>query len=579
MSAPDSLNIELRLDLFPNTVLNAPGASLAPATSSRQSKDPGALFTNGRILTTTAAGLGDEPTFAEAMFIQDGVVSAIGTSADLAAKYASAPGVTTNDLRQQTVLPGFVDGHIHLLILGQSLKRVSLRHCKNLSDIRSAIKSFAAANPAVPRVMAKEWTHSMTPDGVTAADLDDLDPRPIYVDTKDLHSTWCNYKGLEELDVLNMTEDPSGGKIQRDENGRPNGVLSEGAVLSIVWPRLAQLSSIGERRDYMLAAIENYSTLGYTGFVDMAMDEPAWEALVSLHALRPDLPIRIAAYWLIKPAGDAESRLKQVRRAKELQTQFNSSTSPDLRVVGIKIVCDGIVDACTAFLSEPYAHIDSPPPIWAPKDLAPVVEAADDAGMQIALHAIGDASIKMAVDALERYGTPGRRHRIEHIELASPEDAKRLGKLGLTASIQPVHSDPAILRAWPRLIGKERCGRAFPYREMADGGALMALGTDSPTAPWDPLGNVYVATTRRSAREPESDEIVNEHFKLGVCEAIVAGTRGAAASVFADERTGSLEVGKMADFAVVDMEWDAEKLLKADMRATYFAGKKVWESC
>src|SRR5690606_35156657 len=121
-----------------------------------------------------------------------------------------------------------------------------------------------------------------------------------FVDTKDLHSTWCNSKGLVELDVMAMTEDPPGGTIQRDEAGRPNGVLNEGAVLSIVWPRMAELSSLEERQDHIMAAIKNYNSVGYTGFVDMAMDEPAWDALVDLCSKRPDLPVRISAYWIVK---------------------------------------------------------------------------------------------------------------------------------------------------------------------------------------------------------------------------------------------------------------------------------------
>ncbi|EEY16594.1 amidohydrolase family protein [Verticillium alfalfae VaMs.102] len=426
---------------------------------------PSALFVNGRILARSSPGLTGEPVFADSMLVQDGLIRAIGTREE-------------------------------------SLRKVSLDHCKSFEDIRIAIKTYAEANPEVPRILCKGWMHSMTPEGTDASMLDDIDPRPIFIDTKDLHSTWCNSAGLEELGVANMP-DPAGGTIHRDANGKPNGVLSEGAVLSIVWPHQAKVSPMAERQEAILAAVETYNASGYTGLVEMAMDEPAWDALVALRAAKPDLPMRIAAYWLIKPSDDAEARHAQVRRAIELHSQLNASTSPDLRIAGIKIVCDGIIDACTVYLSEPYAPADSPPPIWAQDDLEPIVAQADAAGLQIALHAIGDGAIKMAVDVLEKHTTPGRRHRIEHLELASPEDAKRLGDLNLTASIQPVHADPAILRAWPRLIGSERCKRAFAYREMADAGALMALGSDSPTAPWAPLQNVYVASTRRSAREPE----------------------------------------------------------------------------
>lgn len=538
------------------------------------SVDPGVLFVNGRILTKTHALLHDEPTFADSMLVQNGVIAAVGTRDEVTAR--AGTNTTTRDLAQKTVLPSFFDGHVHLLLLGQSLRKVSVGHCKNLEEIKATLRDYAAANPDVPRILAKDWMHSMTPDGATAAMLDEIDAvRPIFVDTKDLHSTWCNTPGLDEMNIADMP-DPAGGKIHRDASGKPSGVLSEGAVLSIVWPHQATVSSLQERQDAILAAVETYNAAGYTGLVEMAMDGPAWEALVALRAARPDLPMRIAAYWLIKPSDTPEQRLQQVRRAAEIHAELNASTSPDLRIAGIKVVCDGIIDACTAYLSEPYAPAASPPPIWSPEDLEPVVKAAESFGLQIALHAIGDAAITMAVSMLEKHTTPGRRHRIEHIELASPESARRLGELGLTASIQPVHADPAILRAWPRLIGSERCKRAFAYREFADAGALMALGSDSPTAPWAPLRNIYVAATRRSAREPELEDVINEEFRLGVCEAVVAGTRGAAASVFADERTGSLVEGKMADFVVVDMGWQAEDLLKGEIRETYFGGRRVW---
>lgn len=536
-------------------------------------RSTGSLFVNGQILSEAETGLEGKPTFAESMYVQDGVIQAIGSQAELSAKYE---GVATRDLKGKTVLPGFVDGHMHLLLLGQSLRKIGLEHCQNLDDILTTLKKYAKENPDLPRIMAKGWMHSMTPDGVDAKMLDEIDSRPIFVDTKDLHSTWCNTAGLEELGIADMP-DPAGGTIQRDENGKPSGVLNEGAVLAIVWPHLGNVASKQDRMDCMEAAFEAYNASGYTGIVEMAMDEAAWEALVELKTRKPDFPMRIVAYWLIKPSETEEARMKQVERAIELHKQYNKSTSPDMRIAGIKIICDGIIDACTSYLSEPYAVAPSPPPIWHQDHLEPVVKRAAEAGVQIALHAIGDAAIRMAVSVLEKHTTSGGRHRIEHLELASPEDAKRLGELGLTASIQPVHADPAILRAWPRLIG-DRCGRAFAYREFADSGALMALGSDSPTAPWNPLHNIYVAATRRSAREPEYEVAVNEHFRLGVCEAVVAGTAGAAKSVFQDDRAGSLEVGKQADLIVVDMEWDAQSLLKAEIQETWFGGKMVWSS-
>lgn len=307
----------------------------------------------------------------------------------------------------------------------------------------------------------------------------------------------------------------------------------------------------------------------------MAMDEEAWDALVTLYRQTPDFSLRIAAHWLIKPTVDLEQNSKQVQRAIELSKQYNSMTSPDLRLVGIKVITDGIVDACTAYLSEPYATAGSPPPIWEPEYLEPVVKEADTAGLQVALHAIGDSAVRMAIDAIEKHATPGRRHRIEHLELVSPEDAQRLGKLGLTASIQPVHSDPCALTSWPDLIGEEMYQRAFAYREFADAGALMAIGTDSPTSPWSPMHNFHVAINRQSSKDPENTKTVHEHFRLGMCETFVAATEGAARSIFAEERVGSLSVGKLADFIVVDMQWNPKTLLQAELKETWFGGVRV----
>lgn len=474
---------------------------------------------------------------------------------------------------------------MHLLLFGSSLSKLSLESCTSLSTIRSTIAAYARANPHLPRLFCRGWMHSMTDGLALSSMLDDLDPRPIFIDSKDLHSAWCNSAALREL-AVHDTPDPAGGVIHRDERGTPSGLLSEAAAVNIVWPHVARVASGGEKVGFVRNAVRAYNAAGYTGVVEMATDENLWETVWAFHREEEQkgdgkgggMTLRMASHWVILPHADEAKVLEQVDRAIELHARYNLATSPGLRIAGIKVICDGVVDACTAALLRPYSsNGGNCSPLWDAAMLEKVVRRADEAGLQCALHAIGDATVKMAVDVLEKVGTKGRRHRIEHLEVTAAEDAKRLGELGITASVQPVHADPAIVRAWPKLLGKERCGRAFAYREFLDGGAKLAIGTDSPTAPHLPLRNLYTATTRRSAREPESVEVFNEHLALSLMEAVSAATAGSAYSCFADGYAGRLSEGMKADFVVVDMQWEADRLLDARVEETYFEGRRVYK--
>ncbi|EAW14178.1 amidohydrolase [Aspergillus clavatus NRRL 1] len=562
------------------------------------------IFTNGLIVR--GSGKAQSEPVSCCMIVEDDKIAYIGDEHDEAIALAKQESdVETVDLEQRTVIPGFIDGHMHLLLFGASLSKIDLSHCRNLADIRATIQQAAQERPHAQRLFCRGWMHSMTDGQALASMLDDLDPRPIFIDSKDLHSAWCNRAALAELQVAD-TPDPAGGTIHRDAAGAPSGLLSEAAAVNLVWPHVAAVASAEEKREFVRAAVRAYNAAGYTGVVEMAMDENAWSTLLELRAREP-LPLRIAAHWIITPAATVDACLAQVDRAIALHAVHNARTSPDFRIAGIKVICDGVVDACTAALLQPYASGASEAgaeagagvncaPLWPAEMLRAVVARADAAGLQCALHAIGDATVRLAIDTLEAVGTRGRRHRIEHLELTAADDAARLGALGITASVQPVHADPAILRAWPRLLGEERCARAFAYAEFvrpkeattqAQGQgqrqaqpppppAPLAIGTDAPTAPHLPLRNLYTATTRRSAREPASLETVNPHFRLSLLEAVTAATAGSAYSCFADGFTGSLEAGKKADFAVVDMAWEAERLLDASVYATYFDGRRVY---
>ena len=538
------------------------------------------IFTNARIFTPTATNP-DNP-FQDAMITNGSQIQYIGSQTDRAILDAKEAGARENNLNNHIVVPGFIDSHMHILDFALSQQKVNLLPCKSLDDIRSAIKRYAEAHPDAERIVCKSWMQASTGGVALATMLDGIEPaeRPVYIQAMDFHSSWCNTAALQEMGAAghDMKRDPPGGEILRGEDGKPSGLFSENAHFAIVVPFLMSVISIEDK----LAALENalaaYTAAGYTGMIDMAMDEEQW---VVLQAFRQrhggELPFHIAAHWLVPYLEDQEEVFKYVGRAASLQQEFHPSTSPNFCIAGIKLISDGVVDGCTAALSQPYTSTAAAVyPIWPAERQQAVVQRADAAGLQIAIHAIGDQAVNQSINCLSQV-KPGRRHRIEHLELTSPEDAKRLGQLGITASVQPVHSDPVLFRAWPSLIGKHRCGRAFAYREFLEGGAAVALGTDAPTAAHFALPNLYNGTTRKSAIEPESDETVNTHFGLPLVDAVTAGTTGAAYSRFADSWTGSLKPGLSADFVVLDMDWKAEGSLTAQVNQTWFRGRKTFD--
>lgn len=486
------------------------------------------------------------------------------------------------ELNGRSVFPAFIDSHMHLLQFGASLLKVGLDHCGDLDEIRSTIAKAAKSEPNARRILCRGWRQSTTNREALASMIDGIDPRPIFIDADDLHSEWCSSSALKEMGITRDTPDPVDGLIHRDQEGNPTGLISEGAVITMVWPYLLGLMSEEDKMGCIRAAIKEYHASGYAGVIEMAMDKGNWQLMEDMRK-NGQLGLRVAAHWIIVPTGSTADDLAQVQTAIDMHTKYNLQNSPDFRIAGVKIICDGVVDSCTAALSKPYlAHPYGIGDLnWKEDAVRKVAVKADAAGLQIAMHAIGDAAIHLAINTLESLGTTGRRHRIEHLELTHPDDAKRLGKLGITASVQPVHSDPSILGAWPELVGRERCDWAFAHRELHEHGAQLAFGTDSPTAPHLPLPNLYVANTRLSARDQHNHNKINQRRGLDMHQVFGAATWGAAYSCFADKETGSLEVGKKADFILLDglsRNFEAKSLLGAHVAETWMNGQKVYSS-
>ena len=531
------------------------------------------ILKGGRVFTADAENL-----WADAVVVEGDRIVFVGDAQAAAAM--AGDEAERIEVNGGLVLPGFVDGHVHVTLTGSAMLKAYLRDAKSVEEIQHLVKAWADQNPDEPRVLGTDWIHSVLPNNrPTKEMLDAVVPdRPAYLVAFDFHSCWVNSAALEELGIDNDTPDPVGGTIARDpETGEATGHLLESANFELVGPLLAQVDD--EVRDgYVASALEAFARAGITTVVEMALEEDALESIARAQAAGK-LTVRVVAHMIIWRKGNSAEELELVKRAAELAKEYQGDW---LRVGGVKIIGDGSIDACTAALSKPYTNGSSSDPIWTPDALDAVVEAADAAGLQIAVHAVGDQAIRNTVDAIEKAmqvnGTSGRRHRIEHLEYAREEDIERMGKLGITASMQPVHIDPAYLQNWIAMVGQERANHGFAWPLHVAAGSVLAFGTDAPTTPHWSLPNMYIAATRKS---PVDDALpaLRPDWALPLEQAIVHGTRDSAWAAWLDHVTGVLKPGFAADIVVLDRDFFAQgpdSLLKTNVQLTMVGGEIVY---
>lgn len=525
------------------------------------------LFRNARFFTA------DDAAWADGVVVDGESFAFVGAAAD------APPADETVDLGGRTVLPGFTDAHTHLLMMGEALGQVGLTDAGSLEEIQSRLSR--ARQSADGELRGRGWLFDAIPGGAPTAAMIDavVSDIPVYLDANDYHSCWVNSAALTALGITRETPDPIGGRIERDADGEATGILYETAAQQHAWAHRDAVTTDAQRDAAVERVVEAYLASGVTGAVDMAFDGLALQALRRA-ADRDGLPLRIAAHWFVANTGDDEANLAQVAEA----TALAGAETTGVSVIGIKLVLDGTIDACTAAMRAPYADGTNAAPIWPAERLLPVVAAADAAGLQVAMHAIGDEASTLALDAIEHAiavnGDLPRRHRIEHLEYAAPGTAERMARLGVTASMQPVHADPAIFANWAAQLGDDRADRAFAWPEYEDAGALLAFSTDAPTAPHEALANMYVAATRASALDPDSPA-VHPQFALPLDRAIAHATRDAAASIGDGAWRGRIAVGQAADFAVLDTDpftAGSGSLLTTRVVRTVIAGRTEYEA-
>lgn len=484
------------------------------------------------------------------------------------------------DAKGRTVLPGLIDAHGHVLEspggsvgLGLLKLQLDLFGTSSIADLQQRLKAYAEANPGSSWIIGRGWNQELWPDKKfpTAADLDKVvSDRPVWLVRVDGHAAIGNTVALSAGTVTAKTQDPVGGRIERGADGEPTGLFIDNAIrivdAEIPDPSPATLDrALGAAQETLLA-------FGITATEDMGTSVTTWEA-IRRAGEAGRLKIRIISY-----ANDVDAM-----RALVPNGPTPWLYSDRLRMVGVKIYADGALGSRGARLKQPYA--DKPDTrgllFLTDEELRQKSEEAAKLGFQVAVHAIGDAANAQVIANYERLGqycTRDCRWRIEHFQIVDPADIPRLKPVGIIASMQPAHQTGDRLMAEARL-GPDRLKGAYTWQTIEKLGIPIAFGSDYPAESPDPFPGLSAAVSRQDINgQPPGGWFPEE--RLAFEQALAAFTRGAAYAGFAEDKIGSLDEGKWADFIVVDREVskvDPQALARTQVLETWVGGKKIYE--
>jgi predicted amidohydrolase YtcJ len=528
------------------------------------------IFVNGRVWT----GEPRRPP-AEALAVRGTRVLAVGTTAEI--RRHAAKGTDVVDLRGRSLVPGFIDGHLHLLGGSLSLEELRLDDAFSFGALTGRIGAWANAHPDAHWVTGRGWAYSAFPGGLPSrAQLDAVvAERPSWLVSYDGHTGWANSAALRLAGLTRETKDPPGGEIVRDDKGEPTGALKESAMDLVA--RLVPKLLPHEKERVLRDGIAQAAAWGLTGVHQAGIDAEELEILRGALEAVPRLRVYAALDMEREPTPDALARQEELRR------RFCGDR---LRVGAVKGYVDGVVEARTAAMFEPYPGGGTGLPGWTQDELDRAVAAYDKAGWQVMLHAIGDRGIDMALTAFERAaranGTSGRRHRVEHIEVPRPADLPRFKAAGVVASTQAMFPYPNQnhLGVYVPTLGPERARRALAFKAIDDAGAVQAFGSDWPVFTAEVVQGIACAVTRTTVEGTPAGGWEPSQ-RLGAEAALRHFTRDAAFAEHAEQDKGTLAVGKLADFAVLSQDLLAvapERIKDTKVLLTVLGGQDTWRA-
>ena len=537
--------------------------------------DADLVFRSGKLYTVDG-----NRSWAEAVAISGGEITFVGS--DAGAEPYIGPATRVVDLNGRMMLPSFQDSHIHTIYGGINAIRLDMLNLKSPDDYVAATENYAGLHPDAPWIIGAGWDISNFEPGAppTREYLDDaVSDRAVVLMSYDGHAYWVNSKALELAGITKDTPDPAGGRIDRDpETGEPNGILQDRAmyIVDAYMPEVSSELSIAGLKH----AMSMLNSFGITAIQDATEQGVIPRDLDTFRTLddKGELTMRVvASLWWNSDGGD--DQIVQFKLLREKYTQGR------LRATSVKIMQDGVIEAQTAALLEPYLGSENiVAPMNDPDVLRKVVSRIDAEGFQVHFHAIGDAAVRQCLDAVEQAiadnGQLGNRHHISHVELIHPSDIPRFRELDVTANFQPLWAYSAEFiteLTWP-FIGPERSQWIFPIGSVERAGGRLAFGSDWPVSTANPLEEIETAITRLGALG-ETTEPLLPNEAIDLASAIAAFTINAAFINNIDDITGSIEVGKLADLIILDQnlfEIESSEISEAQVLVTFLDGEAVY---
>jgi len=526
------------------------------------------VLVNGKVWTGDPAR-----PWAEAVAVRDGKIFAVGRTSDVRA--LAGPGTKLIDLGGSLALPGFIDSHTHFLAGGFALKSIQLREAKSRDEFVALVAAKAKELGPGRWIVNGDWDHQQF-DPVELPRRDWIDAvtsnNPVCINRFDGHMVLANTLALKLAGVTKDTPVPPGGEIVKDPaTGEPTGILKDEAM-GFVYSKIPD-ATFDENLEAAEASVRHAAGNGVTSVNEMA-DATSLEVFQEL-ARRGRLTTRVHVYIPITEV-DTLARLK-------LKSPFGG---PYVTLAGLKGFVDGSLGSATAYFFEPYRDDPTTSGIlngqmYPEGIMEKRILEADKAGLQVAVHAIGDRANSMLLDIFEKAvaanGPRDRRWRVEHAQHLGPADIARFGKLGLVASVQPYHAiDDG--RWAEKKIGPERARTTYAFESLRRAGAVLAFGSDWTVAPLSPILGIYAAVTRRTLDGRNPGGWVPAE-KVTVDEAVRAYTVNGAWAEFAEAFKGSIRPGQLADLVVLDRDIftvPPEEIAQAKVRWTIFDGRVIY---